>query len=166
MSAHARRPDGGRRRETGTSLIEVMLATALVGILANIAAPIGLYLVRRAEAQSIINDFLVVQQAAVQYRSDRGVYPPERAVGVEPRELRQYIKGNVNWNNTRLRVRYDWENWLRPNGNLRYPAFRIVAGFTIETSDTTLQALIRNQYPGPYVSTFRNTRLTIPIELR
>ena len=152
-----------RRDEAGAGILELLIVVAIVGILANITVPLLLYAVKRAQAQSIINDFLVVQQAAIQYNSDRGTYPREYATQQEPAELKPYIKGRIFWNTPKLSLTYDWENWLQPNGRSRYPAFGIRIGFTIETTDAALMALIKKQYPGPYVTTFRNTRATLAI---
>ena len=161
MRAH--RAPARRRDEAGAGILELVIAVAIVGILANITVPLALYALKRAQAQAIINDFLTVQQAAIQYNNDRGTYPVEYATSQEPVELRPYIKGRILWDSPSLGLTYDWENWERPDGQPSYPAFGMRIGFTIETTDAALMAMIMKQYPGPYVTTFRNTRATLAI---
>jgi prepilin-type N-terminal cleavage/methylation domain-containing protein len=157
---------GARSAQSGSTLIEVLIVVAIIGILANLGVPLTLYLAKRAQAQSIVNDFLVVQQAAIQYHSDRSHFPGECSTGEEPAELRPYMKGNVNWSNSGLEVQFDWENWMNADGEPRYPAFGVLAGFTVETGNSDLLQMIRLVYPGPYVVTFRNTRITLAIQTR
>ena len=153
-----------RRGESGTTLFELLLVMSILGILANLALPVSLYVIRRAHAQSVVADFLVIQQAVVQYHSDKGGYPAETSAGGEPVELRPYLKGRVNWNNTRLRIAYDWENWLNATGELIYPRLGIATGVTVVVSDPQLLPMLLKVCPGPYILTNNNTRLTLAIE--
>ena len=68
-----------RRDEAGAGILELLIVVAIVGILANITVPLLLYAVKRAQAQSIINDFLVVQQAAIQYDLSNFIFINRRA---------------------------------------------------------------------------------------
>jgi len=152
-----------RRAQSGTTVFELLLVMSLLGILANLALPVSLYLIRKARAQSVVADFLVVEQAVIQYHSDKNAYPAETTTGKEPLELRPYIKGRVNWNNTKLRVSYDWENWLNSKGKLKYPKLGIAAGMTVVISDAKLMDALLKVCPGPYILTNKNTKLTIAI---
>jgi len=157
---------GAPSAQAGSTPLEVLIVVAIIGILANLALPLTVYLVKRAQAQSIVNDFLAVQQAAIEYHSAHGRFPGEYPTGQEPPELAPYLKSHVDWNNPRLAVQYDWENWTTASGAPRYQAFGALVGFTVQTGNSDLLQMIRRVYPGPYVVTFRNTRITLAIQAR
>jgi prepilin-type N-terminal cleavage/methylation domain-containing protein len=151
------------RGERGMTLVEVLVVVAVVGLLANLAVPAGFWLMKRTQAQAVVNDFNQVQQAAIQYHLDKGGYPADCSPGQEPPELSRYIKGKVAWANTTTDVQYDWENWTGAGGMPIYPQYGVRVGMTVETSDASLIDMIERIYPGPYVTTFRSTRITIAI---
>lgn len=162
MSRKGRTARGG---EAGFTLMELLIVVAVVGILANIAVPASVYLLQRAQAQNIVTDFNAIQQAANHYYADRGSHIPEYAIAVVPTQLAPYMKSSMLWNNSKLRVRYDWENWLNASGQPTRPSTGVRIGFTVEVSDTRLLAMLQKVYKGPYTMTASNkmTMVIAPI---
>ena len=135
-----------RTRESGATLIEMLIVVAIISILANLAIPGVQYALKRAQAVAVVGDFKVVEQAVIEYYRDEGELPRNRGVRREPRELRPYLDGRVDWNKARYKL--DWENW---SGRRRARRYGMNAGLAIRTPDTELLGMIQQVYDGPLV---------------
>lgn len=80
----------GRRidpRRGGFSLIELLMAVSIVGILAGLAIPNLRSMTWRARATEVAADINTVRVATLQYNADMSSWPAEAAQGVVPPEL-------------------------------------------------------------------------------
>lgn len=71
---NAGRPTGGR--QSGFTLIELMIVVVIIGILATIAVPSYRQSVVKAREAVLRQDLFTMRDLLDQYRADRGKYPP------------------------------------------------------------------------------------------
>lgn len=142
----------GRERSVaaGMTVVELLIAVAIIGILANIAIPAYTHQLRKARATSVINDFVVFRKALLEYSRDSGDLPPDTYPGRGPRQLRPYLKGSFRWSRPDLRLRYDWENWKLPNGEPKHRRTGVLYGLSVTTDDIELVDAIGKAYDGPF----------------
>ena len=74
-------------RRGGFSLIELLMAVSIVGILAGLAIPNMRSMTWRARATEVAADLEVVRVATVSFNGDRFLWPAETGPGVVPPEL-------------------------------------------------------------------------------
>jgi prepilin-type N-terminal cleavage/methylation domain-containing protein len=139
-----------RGKERGFTLIELLTVVAIIGILVNIAVPVLRAQIKRAQAVRVVQDFLTVRQAAMQYYADNGTMPRDRRPGREPRELKPYLEHRILWKNPIPGTDYDWENWVRKNGKPKHPWTGVLYGFSVTTRDMDLVHAIEKVYDGPF----------------
>jgi len=153
-----------RLGERGWSLPELMVTVGILAVVTNIAIPVMSGALARAQASAICEDFATVRQAVVDYYQTNSAYPAERAVGVVPPEIRTAIANKVNFNNTKLRVQYDWEYWINAQGNPTQRATGVTVGFSVVTTDQKLIAAIQRVYRGGCFVRVNSTKYTFVIE--
>lgn len=88
-----------RARQSGFSLIEIMVVVIIIGLLASIVAPAVLNRADDARLQKVQADFSAIQTALKMYRIDNYVYPSSEqglealverpTIAPEPRNWRQ-----------------------------------------------------------------------------
>jgi len=71
----------------GFSLVELLSAMAIIGILAGIAIPRLQGPVAKADAAAVFGDFVATRQAAYDFLEDNGRFPLSGTIGVVPSEL-------------------------------------------------------------------------------
>ncbi len=152
-----------KTRQRGFTLVEVLVVVAIIGILANIAIPKVLEALRRAQAASVVADYLTIRQAVVEYQRDNSVYPRDRNYDRAERELGPYLEGRVEWNRPELGIRYDWENWVRKNGKPKHKKTGVLYGISVRTENTDLMEAISTIYDGEFKLTLRD-RYTFVLE--
>ena len=150
LEAAARR----RSRESGFSLLELLIVCAVIGIIANIAIPALYSALYRAKAARIMEDYNMVRTAASQHYVDHSFFPLDTGPGVEPVELNPYLQGRLVW--THPDYQYDWELWVDSAGNPTQPATGVLVGFSIVTTDPDLAASLRKIYKGVIIDTIPN----------
>ena len=78
-------------RRGGFSLIELLMAVSIVGILAGLAIPNLQNMTYRARATSVAADLEVVRVATVNYNGDAHTWPGSAGLGTVPTELNGYL---------------------------------------------------------------------------
>ena len=97
-----------RRARRGFSIVEVLVAVLIMGVLSAIALPSYRHVSYGARAASIINDLHTVRNAAFQYELEEGSWPGDVSRGVAPPELSPYMSGVEFRGNGYV---LDWDNW-------------------------------------------------------
>jgi len=144
------------KAQKGMTLIEILIVVAILGILANIAAPIIRRAILRAQAAKIIADFTAVRKAAIEHYRDHGAFPRDRYPGASPRELAPYLKDAVQWRAGSGEWQYDWDMWIRNDGRPQHPRSAVLVGFSVTTRNRDLIRQIEKQYDGPFWWTLNN----------
>ncbi len=139
-----------KTREAGFTLIELLTVVAIIGILVNIAVPLMRHQIKKAQAIRVVEDFLNVQRAALQFYADHARFPRDYYPGQEPPDLKPYLRQAVVWRNPLPGVNYDWENWVRDDGQPKHPWTHVLYGFSITTRDMDLVRTIEEVYDGPF----------------
>ena len=143
-----------RSRQSGFTLLELMIVCAVIGIIANIAIPEIYQAVYRAKAGKIIEDYDMVRTMVHQYYADHNAYPLDQGPGIEPPELTPYIQGRLVW--TQQDYQYDWELWVDGSGNPTNPGTGVLVGFSIVTNDPNLTNALHKLYKGIVLDTIPN----------
>jgi prepilin-type N-terminal cleavage/methylation domain-containing protein len=86
----------------GFSLVELMVVTTVIGILALLAVPGVLAAAQRAEATAAANDIRVFTNAIEFYSTAEGGYPPQMTYREMPESIEGYLPGTwkdgtYNW---------------------------------------------------------------------
>jgi len=74
MHAHTARATPGRNRQAGFTLIELMIAVAIIGILAGIALPAYMQYIARGKLVSMTNTLAGARTAMEQFYQDNRTY--------------------------------------------------------------------------------------------
>jgi len=109
------------RAGRGFTLLELVIALAVVGILAAIAIPAYFGLVSNTRAAQAVADLEAVRAAVYLHYGDLGRWPTETPAGVVPRGCVANLPKNFSFTNKWYTLDYD--NWiplhragLAPNG--------------------------------------------------
>lgn len=142
--------------------LQALAALSLAWIVVNVAPPILAYGKLRSQAVGIVRDFYRVREAALAYREEHGAWPEEEPGGRLPPDLGARLQGEVRFR--RGEVVYDWENWIREDGSLRYPDRGVSVGLSLRSDDERLIRLVERVYGTSLPR--RGGGVTFPIESR
>lgn len=82
---------GPDRRRGGFSLIELLMALSIVGLLAGMAIPNLRSMTFRARAAEVAAELEVVRIATLNFNADQSAWPGEASQGTVPPELNGYL---------------------------------------------------------------------------
>lgn len=110
-----RRPPDSRLRSTaGFTVLELMVAVAVISIVMALAVPAFQKLQAKSRTAAIVNDFRVFSTAFQTYAVENGGWPPEAAIGAMPTGMSQNIStaftrvtpmgGKYNWENNQMQL--------------------------------------------------------------
>ena len=99
------------RRESGFTLVEIMIVVAIIALLAAIAVPAFARARKRAQNARFINALRIGSDAADLYAiENNGKYPPDVNRGIVPPALATYLDPTFDWTApTPIGGRWDWE---------------------------------------------------------
>lgn len=103
-----------RDNRGGFSLIELLMAVSIVGILAGLAIPNLTSMTYRARATEVAADLEVVRVATVSFNGDAHTWPADAAAGVVPPELVDYLPSGFSFQGNGYEIKY--ENQAFPGG--------------------------------------------------
>jgi len=121
----------GRR---GFTLIELMLVTAVIGILAGIALLKYVDLRNSAIATQMGQELRAIQIAALNYYADKEQWPPDAGAGAVPAGLGPLLPGQLAGSFDRGQYLLDYDNF----GGAPDPTTGVVVGITVSTNDPQL----------------------------
>jgi prepilin-type N-terminal cleavage/methylation domain-containing protein len=106
----------GRResRRGGFSLVELLMAMSIVGILAGLAIPNMRGVTFRARATEVAADLEVVRVAVLNYNADENTWPADVSAGVIPPGLTEYLPTGFTFQGNGYELKY--ENFNLPGG--------------------------------------------------
>jgi prepilin-type N-terminal cleavage/methylation domain-containing protein len=133
-TAEAGKRGGGRRG--GFTLVEMLVAVSIVGILAGLAIPNVKDVLLRAQATKLAGDMEVVRVAAASYNAKYHAWPAETAAGKVPPELVPYLPANYSF--VRDGYELDYENWSLPGGLPGDPKTQTLIGVSVVVTNPAL----------------------------
>ena len=95
-------------RRGGFSLIELLMAVSIVGILAGLAIPNLRSMTYRARAAEVAADIQVVRLATQQYTGDTFQWPAEVGAGVVPPELNGFLPDGFSFSGNGYTLDYEF----------------------------------------------------------
>ncbi|HEX6852812.1 MAG TPA: prepilin-type N-terminal cleavage/methylation domain-containing protein [Candidatus Polarisedimenticolaceae bacterium] len=140
-----------RRAQAGFTLVELLVVLAVLSIVSAIAAVNLQDAYYRGRAVKIIEDVNAIKVAAFQYYTDHGRFPRDVDGGRPPEGLETYLGGRVRW--VMSDYSYDWDLWIRPDGDPAHPATGVLIGVSFLTENPKLRASVLRVYRGPILQT-------------
>ena len=122
------------RSRRGFTLIELMLVTFVIGILASIALLKYIDLRNAALAAQLAQELRAIQVASLNYYAEKESWPPESGAGAVPTGLGPLLPGQLSTSLDRQQYLLDYENFSDDNGGVS------LIGVTVTTSDSKLLA--------------------------
>lgn len=92
----------------GFTLVEIMIAVVIIGLLAAIAIPAFTKLRENTRMNAFINDLTTGAEAFESYAMDNGAWPPDGAAGIPP-GMEGYINYGTFGRTTQLGGDWDWD---------------------------------------------------------
>lgn len=124
------------RGRGGFTLVEIMVAAAIVGILAGLAIPNLRTMIFRARAAEVAGDLEVVRVAAITYNAEYLGWPGETGEGTVPSGLTEFLPENFSFSGNGYTL--DFENWSLPGGLPGDPSTSTLIGVSVTTDDAAL----------------------------
>jgi len=123
-----------RRRKSGFSLVEIMIAVTIIAIIALLAFPAFTKIRRSAQNARFISDLRVFSQAFESYSIETGLWPPNVGAGVVPAGMSRNFRVASWVAVTSVGGRWNWD----------VNNFGFVAGVSVSspTADTAQMTLI------------------------
>lgn len=113
MSRQARAEATGRPpsddRKVGFTLVEIMTAVALIGILSSLAVPTIHSVRSKAQNSALMNDLRTFESAFLLYHMESGQWPEDRNRATLPPEMDGYIPSGSFTRQTPIGGHYDWD---------------------------------------------------------
>lgn len=98
------------RKNSGFTLIEIMIVVAIIALLAVVALPSFLRARQRAQNAKFINALRIASGAIDTYAMENNAYPPDSTRGVIPPGLATYLDETLGWTaNTPIGGQWDWD---------------------------------------------------------
>ena len=152
----------GRRvdsRRGGFSLIELLMAVSIVGILAGLAIPNIRTVQFRARAAEVAGDLEVVKVATVSYNGDVHTWPADATSGTVPPELGGYLPDGFSFAGNGYELKF--ENYALPMGLPGDPATTRLIAVSVTASTPELSDAIVELLGGSLVFSVGSTHTVL-----
>jgi prepilin-type N-terminal cleavage/methylation domain-containing protein len=163
-----------RRSSSGFTVLELAIAATLFGILAAIAVPNYMSLIRDVRAGQAVADIQAVRAAAYMYFGDHEEWPPEEQGGIVPEALKPYLPKDVLFYKAAYRI--DWDNWIvyddaPGNGNgkekgkarSKFPNTGVMIGISLVSGDRELLKAARGLLANATLVDISQTRTMLVV---
>jgi prepilin-type N-terminal cleavage/methylation domain-containing protein len=97
------------RRKAGFSLVEIMIAVVIIGLLVMLAYPAFNKLLRSSANARFISDIRVFSQSFENYSMETGLWPPNATNGVVPVNMSDGVRQNKWVDMTSVGGRWNWD---------------------------------------------------------
>jgi prepilin-type N-terminal cleavage/methylation domain-containing protein len=146
-------------RRGGFSLIELLMAVSIVGILAGLAIPNMRNMTFRARATTVAADIEVLRVATLSYNGDVHGWPAETGPGVVPAELNGFLPDGFSFDGNGYQL--DFENLSFPGGLPGDPTTTQLIGASVTSADQRLHNAVAELLGGNIVATVGNTHTVV-----
>ena len=97
------------QRRAGFTLVEIIVVTLVIGIMAAIAIPAFLHARKITQMNRFIGDLRILSDGMVQLVMSTGNYPPDRQPGEVPAGMTNFVR-NIDWSKpTVIGGLWDWD---------------------------------------------------------
>jgi prepilin-type N-terminal cleavage/methylation domain-containing protein len=130
------------KRNSGFSLLEIMIAVAIILDIALIAMPSYMRSRKFAQDTRFMTDLRAAVDGFDMYAAEHSSYPPNAGPGVIPAGMQQYLAG-MNWSGpTPIGGTWNWDN--NRNGSIAAVGVLLPAGTADDLRMTTIDERIDN----------------------
>lgn len=154
-----RLPSATDRRRAGFSLIELLMAVSIVGILAGLAIPNLTSMTYRARATEVAGDLEVIRVATVSFNGDAHTWPADAAQGVVPTELIGYLPEGFSFVADGFELKFD--NLSFPGGLPGDPTTTQLIGATVVIDRDELSHAFVELMGGSIVASVGNSHTVV-----
>jgi prepilin-type N-terminal cleavage/methylation domain-containing protein len=146
-------------RRGGFSLVELLVAVSIVGILAGLAIPNMRNMTFRARATTVAADLEVLRIATLNYNGDQHGWPADAAAGVVPPELAGFLPDGFSFDGNGYQI--DFENLSFPTGLPGDPTTTQLIAANVTSSDDRLHNAIAELLGGNIVASVGTTHTVV-----
>jgi prepilin-type N-terminal cleavage/methylation domain-containing protein len=150
------RPDA---RRGGFSLVEMLMAVSIVGILAGLAIPNMRNMTFRARATTVAADLEVLRIATLNYNGDQHGWPADAPAGVVPPELNGFLPDGFSFDGNGYQL--DFENLSFPTGLPGDPTTTQLIAANVTSADDRLHNAIGELLGGNIVASVGTTHTVV-----
>jgi prepilin-type N-terminal cleavage/methylation domain-containing protein len=150
-----------RTRPDGFTLVELVFSLVVFAIVAAVAIPNYLSLIRNTRALQAVADLYAVRAAAYLNYGDTTKWAQEAPAGIPPLEIAQRLPPEFRF--VREHYKIDWENWIGVPRRPGDPRIGIEVGVSVVTRDTKLLEIIESFLTKYHVSRTAPTKTTLQI---
>lgn len=105
----SRAPSSGSVHRGGFTLVEIMIAVTIIGLLAAIAIPAFSRVRENARSSRTMNDFRILSDAFSVYTLENGSWPEDQMPGEFPPEMDGYLSPSRFTEPTAIGGMFDWD---------------------------------------------------------
>jgi prepilin-type N-terminal cleavage/methylation domain-containing protein len=135
----------------GFTLVELLIALTIIGILVNLALPAVSHMRRRAQAAQVVGDFQAIRVAGLDRYIADGAFPPAESYAKVPPKLVGGLPKGFAFRYEKLEYRWISFTW-KDDGKKGDGKEYVIAGVGIRgDKDKKLIAAVRGAYRGPII---------------
>jgi prepilin-type N-terminal cleavage/methylation domain-containing protein len=147
------------RRRGGFSLVELLMAVSIVGILTGLAIPNLRTMQFRARAAEVAGDLDVVRVATVSYNADVHQWPADATAGTVPTELTNYLPANFSFAGNGYELKF--ENYALPGGLPFDPQTTQIVAVSVAADSEGLSNAIQELLGGSIIASVGTTHTVL-----
>lgn len=148
-------------REDGMTLVELAAALLIAGIVALIAVPNYLDLMRSTRAMQAMGDLYAVRAAAYLNYGDTTKWPLDAPAGVPPPDLLQRLPPGFRF--VKEHYKLDWENWIGEVRQAGDGRAGVEVGVSVVSNDPKLLDAVQRLLSKYYTVRTTPTKMTLQI---